>query len=82
MPQRYLFREVEAGTRRVGRKECSTTTNGACLRDGGKTTKNQTRLVSALASMPQSYVPLVTSPPIIYLKHSSSALTKNLQKAV
>lgn len=49
VPQRYLFREVEAGTRRVGRRECSTTTNGACLRDRGKATKNQTRLVSALA---------------------------------
>lgn len=48
MPQRYLFREVGTGTRRVGRK-CSTPTNGACLRDGGKATKNQTGLVSALA---------------------------------
>lgn len=50
MPQRYLFREGEVGTRRVGRKECSTTTNGACLRDAGKATKSQTRLVPTLAA--------------------------------
>lgn len=49
VPQRYLFREGEAGTRRVGRRECSTTTNGACLRDEDKATKNQTRLVPTLA---------------------------------
>lgn len=49
VPQRYLFRQGEAGTRRVGRRECSSTTNGASLRDGGKATKNQTRLVPTLA---------------------------------
>lgn len=48
VPRRYLFREGEAGTRRVGRRECSTATNGACLGDGGKVTENQTHLVQTL----------------------------------
>lgn len=50
VPWRYLFREEEAGTRRAGRRECSTTAKGACLGDRGKVAKNQRCLIQTLAT--------------------------------
>lgn len=66
VPWRYLFREEEAGTRRAGRRECSTTTKGDALGTEAKLQRTRDASSKPLPPMAQSYVLPVTSPQIIY----------------